>query len=174
MEAIRKLPSNNRLRLNRREQTVAIVFLAFGLLGAWLPTRITVATSDSLDHRIFFLRPVTARFETGDYLVFRHRDMTPVQQGLRQNHELMIKKVGCLPGDLLTTDAGRDFTCNGRILGKGLEADSKGRELPRFTFNGQVPEGKLFLVGIHPRSYDSRYFGFVDANEILHMALPLW
>lgn len=174
MEAIRKSPSNNRLRLNRREQTVAIVFLAFGLLGAWLPARITVATSDSLDHRIFFLRPVTARIETGDYLVFRHRDRSQVQQGLRQDHELMVKKVGCLPGDLLTTDAGRNFTCNGRILGKSLEADSKGRELPHFTFNAQVPEGKLFMVGTHPRSYDSRYFGFVDANEILHTALPLW
>ena len=174
MEAIRKSSSNNRLRLSRREQTVAIVFLAFGLLGAWLPTRITVATSDSLDHRIFFLRPVTARIETGDYLVFRHRDTTPVQQGLRQDHELTIKKVGCLPGDLLTTDAERNFTCNGRILGRGLKADSKGRELPQFTFNGQIPEGKLFVVGTHPRSYDSRYFGFVDANEILHKALPLW
>ena len=55
-----------------------------------------------------------------------------------------------------------------------LIADSQGRPLPRFTDNGPVPAGQLFLVGTHPRSYDSRYFGFVDAREILHQALPLW
>jgi len=153
---------------------VAIVFLAFGLLGAWLPERITVATSGSLDQRVFFLRPMTTRIETGDFLVFRHRDLSQVEHGLRPDQEQMVKKVGCLPGDLLTADAERNFTCNGRILGKALNADSKGRHLPQFVFNGQVPEGKLFMTGTHPRSYDSKYFGFVDANEILYKALPLW
>ena len=60
-------------RLNRREQAVAIVFLAFILAGAWLPGRVTVATSGSLDHRLFFLLPAPAKVELGDYLVFRHQ-----------------------------------------------------------------------------------------------------
>jgi type IV secretory pathway protease TraF len=135
-------------RLNRREQVVALVVLASCLLGAWLPGQITVATSASLDHRVFLLRPVPAQIETDDYLVFRHRDLAQVRQGLGANRERMIKRVGCRP--------------------------SQGRPLPRFIHNGPVPAGQLFLVGTHPRSYDSRYFGFVDAREILHQALPLW
>ena len=158
----------------RYERTVALVILASCLLGAWLPGQITVATSASLDHRVFLLRPVPKRIENGDYLVFRHRDLAQVRQGLNANRERMIKRVGCRPGEWLQVDAELRFSCNGRPLGQALATDSQGRPLPRFTHNGPVPAGQLFLVGTHPRSYDSRYFGFVDAREILHQALPLW
>ncbi len=161
-------------RLNRREQTVAIVFLAFILTGAWLPGHVTVATSGSLDHRVFFLLPAPAKVELDDYLVFRHQGLSQVQQGLRADHDQMIKKVGCLPGDQLTMDAANQFFCNGRPLGQALETDSKGRTLPRFSFNGPVPADKLFMIGSHSRSYDSKYYGFIDVHEISHQALPLW
>ena len=158
----------------RYERTVALVILASCLLGAWLPGQITVATSASLDHRVFLLRPVPARIETGDYLVFRHRDLAQLRQGLGASRERMIKRVGCRPGEWLHVDAEHRFTCNGRPLGQALATDSQGQSLPRFIHNGPVPTGQLFLVGTHHRSYDSRYFGFVDAHEILHQALPLW
>ena len=165
---------NRGWRLNRREQVMTLVVLASCLLGAWLPGQITVATSASLDHRVFLLRPVPAQIETGDYLVFRHRDLAQVRQGLGANRERMIKRVGCRPGEWLQRDAEHRFTCDGRPLGQALATDSLGQPLPRFTHNGPVPAGQLFLVGTHHRSYDSRYFGFVDAHEILHQALPLW
>jgi type IV secretory pathway protease TraF len=160
--------------VNRREQAVAIVFLAFILAGAWLPGRMTVATSGSLEHRVFFLLPAPAKVELGDYLVFRHQGLSQMQPGLRADHDQMIKKVGCLPGEQLTMDAANHFFCNGRSLGQALETDSKGRSLPIFSFNGPVPADKLFMVGTHPRSYDSKYYGFIDVHEISHQALPLW
>ena len=161
-------------RLNRREQVVALVVLASSLLGCWLPAHCAVATSASLDHRVFLLRPVPAQIETNDYLVFRHRDLAQVRKGLGKNRERMIKRVGCRPGEWLQRDAQHRFSCDGRPLGQALATDSLGQPLPRFTHNGPVPAGQLFLVGTHHRSYDSRYFGFVDAHEILHQALPLW
>lgn len=161
-------------RLSRREQTVTVVFLAFLLVGAWLPGRITVATSGSLEYRVFFLLPAPSKVELGDYLVFRRKDLSQVQSGLRADHDQMLKKASCLPGDQLTTDENHHFFCNGRPLGQALEADSKGHPLPRFSFTGPVPAKKLFMVGTHPRSYDSKYFGFIEAHEISHQALPLW
>ena len=161
-------------RLNRREQSVVIAFLAFILAGAWLPGRMTVATSGSLDHRVFFLLPAPAKIELGDYLVFRHQGLSQMQQGLRGDHDQMIKKVGCLPSDQLTINEANHFFCNGRSLGQALETDSKGRPLPIFSFNGPVPAYKLFMVATHPRSYDSKYYGFIDVHEISHQALPLW
>jgi conjugal transfer pilin signal peptidase TrbI len=160
--------------LSRREQAAAIVFLAFLLVGAWLPGRITVATSGSLDYRVFFLLPAPTKVELGDYLVFRRQDLSQVQSGLRAEHDQVLKKVGCLPGDQLLMDETHHFFCNGRLLGQAFEADSKGRPLPRFSFNGPVPADKLFMVGTHPRSFDSKYYGFIEAHEISHQALPLW
>ncbi len=166
---------NRGWRPNRHEQVVALVVLASRLLGALgCQGQITVATSGSLDHRVFLLRPVPAQIETNDYLVFRHRDLNQVRPGLGANRERMIKRVGCRPGEWLRVDAEHRFTCDGRPLGQALATDSQGRPLPRFIHNCPVPAGQLFLVGTHPRSYDSRYFGFVDAREILHQALPLW
>ena len=147
---------NRGWRLNRQEQVVALVVLASCLLGAWLPGQLTVATSGSLDHRVFLLRPVPAQIETNDYLVFRHHDLAQVRQGLGANRERMIKRVGCRPGEWLQVDAELRFSCDGRPLGQALATDSQGRPLPQFIHNGPVPAGQLFLVGTHPRSYDSR------------------
>ena len=111
-------------RLNGYERTVALVVLASFLLGAWLPGQLTVATSASLDHRVFLLRPVPAQIETNDYLVFRHRDLAQVRQGLGTNRERMIKRVGCRPGEWLQKDAQHRFACEGRPLGQALATDS--------------------------------------------------
>lgn len=166
----------NRLswRLSREEQSVTITLLACFLVGAWLPGHITVATSGSLDHRVFFLLPAPATFAPGDYLVFRHPGLSQIQPELRPGNDRMIKMVGCLPGNQLVTDNAHRFFCNGTLLGQALEADSTGRSLPQFSFNGAIPAGKLFMTGTHPRSYDSKYFGFIDTHAILYQALPLW
>ena len=161
-------------KLNSREKTMAIVMLAALLVGAWLPGRLIISTSPSLDHRIFFLTRTKDSITTDDYLVFRHKDTRFVHKGLDQENDRLVKKVGCCPGDMLSVDSKRTFYCGERELGTALETDSKGHSLPVFDFTGVVPENSYFMVGRNPRSFDSRYFGFVHADEILYKALPLW
>ncbi|EAL3751808.1 S26 family signal peptidase, partial [Campylobacter coli] len=36
----------------------------------------------------------------------------------------------------------------------------------QFIFNGVIPKDKFFVMGTHPRSFDSRYWGFVDRKDI--------
>jgi len=160
-------------KLSNREKTIALVILAALLVGAWLPARIIVSTSSSLQHRVFFLVPAN-RIRVGDYLVFRHRDRDFVKQGLNKDNDRLIKIVGCGPGQILTSDADRLFSCNKRKVGLALDKDSQGRPLPQFEFNGLVPDDNFFMIGSNPRSFDSRYFGFVHADDILYKALPLW
>lgn len=176
--------SNNRLqltttkrgifKLSSREKTLALAVLAALLLGAWLPERIIVSTSPSLGHRIFFLTKAKNKIKLGDYLVFKHKDTSFVKKGLEPENDRMVKKVGCLPGDILTTDAEGKYFCNQRLLGTALQTDSKGRTLPHFLFSGPVPESSYFMVGTNPRSFDSKYFGLIHADDILYKALPLW
>jgi len=162
-------------KLSSREKTIALVILAALLVGAWLPARIIVSTSHSLQHRVFFLVPVhIKKIKPGDYLVFSHDDTTFVNRGLNPENDRLIKRVGCSPGQYLTADTGRLFSCNKKELGKPLNKDSRGKTLPQFEFSGLVPEGNFFMIGSDPRSFDSRYFGFVHADDILYKALPLW
>ena len=160
--------------LNNREKTLAIVVLAALLAGAWLPGRLIISTSPSLEHRIFFLTKAKDSITTGDYLVFRHKDTRFVNKGLDQENDHLVKKVGCGPGEMLSVDTARIFYCGQRELGKALKVDSKGRSLPVFEFASSVPDNSYFMVGTNPRSFDSRYFGFVHADEILYKALPIW
>jgi len=175
--AMRSISANGDKRLFRRltgrEKAIALVVLAALLVGVWLPGRIIVATSASLDHRVFFLVP-TSTIKTGDYLVFHHYDSTFLPQGLNRDNDRLIKQVGCGPGETLTSDGERQFFCNGILFGKALEQDSKGQTLPRFRYSGTVPAGSFFMVGANPRSFDSKYFGFIHADDILYKALPLW
>lgn len=170
--------SNRYLRLgflNSKESALVLSGLAFLLIGLWLPQRISVSTSPSLNHRIFFLSSVSAtdRITTGDYLVFRHQDLLQREKGLNKENDRFIKMVGCRPGEKLATFAG-SFSCEGIFLGMALTKDGKGNVLPQFSFYGTLPPDKFFMIGQHPRSYDSRYFGFIDAHDILYKALPLW
>ena len=164
--------------LTRWEKTVAMVFLAAMLLGSFLPGRLIVALSDSLDHRLFFMTGFNPdKIENGDYLVFQE-DKEEVEKHakpmLNNRLDKLIKKVGCAPGEVLTRDAQGQFFCQGVFIGKALAADSQKRPLPGFQYSGIVPEKNFFMIGTNPRSYDSKYFGFVDAGKILHKALPLW
>ncbi len=161
-------------KLNNREKTLAIVILAALLIGAWLPERIIVSTSPSLHQRVFFLAKAGNKFKTGDYLVFHLRDTSFVRKGLDQGNDRLIKRVGCGPGEILTSDADKQYFCGQKFMGKALDTDSKGRLLPLFQFTGLVPESSYFVVGKNPRSFDSKYFGFVHADDILYKALPLW
>lgn len=164
-------------RLNKREQRVAIVLFAGLLAGLVLPQRIIVATSDSLNHRIFFKIPVdTARIKLGDYLLFHLQEgehQPFIRQGLKENN-VLIKAVGCIPGGFLTKDADGVFYCQQTRLGKALTKDSNGNLLPVFNFTGPIPKGSYFMIGTNPRSFDSRYFGLIHDDAFLSKALPIW
>ena len=151
----------------------AVLLVLIGLpVVLWLPPHLCVTTTDSLRSRVFLLRDCKPSEEIarGDYVRFERvhpwtEDRSPVS---------LLKQVGCGPGDSLRIYAFGDVTCNGDFLGWALAEDSEGNPLPRFAYNGVIPEGKLFVVGHHPRSWDSRYFGFVDVEEVRNRAYPLF
>jgi type IV secretory pathway protease TraF len=106
--------------------------------------------------------------------VFKHRDTSFVRKGIDQDNDRLLKKVGCSSGEMLLVNTKKTFFCGSKELGTALDVDIKGRSLPVFDFTGVVPDNSYFMVGTNPRSFDSRYFGFIHADEILYKALPIW
>ena len=164
-------------KLSKKEKIVALVVMATLMVGVTLPSRIIVATSDSLDHRVFFKVPVNPRtIEMGEYLLFElegeiHKPY--IRKGIKENN-LLIKKVGCGPGMDLSKDTDGTFFCNQVPIGKALVKDSQGLELPVFTFSGEIPRDSYYMMGANPRSFDSRYFGLIHGDAFISKALPLW
>ena len=162
-------------RLTKKEGIAAGITLCFLLLGLWLPQRLSLSVSPSLDHRLFFLLrlPGKDKIRTGDHIVFSHPDTEHIHQGLSDGKDLLIKKIGCSPGEILTA-GGNGIYCQGTFLGKSLPNDGLGRQLPQFAYIGLIPANKYFMIGRHERSFDSRYFGFIDADDFRYKAVPLW
>jgi len=80
--------------------------------------------------------------------------------------EMFIKYTKCLAGDKLEVK-GLKYFCNGKYFGMALTHDSKGKSIKHFVYNGIIPKGKVFMFAPHPKSYDSRYWGFLNKKEII-------
>ena len=167
IKAIKEKVKDWLLRIYHKLNTTgafALLFLA--CLLNFAVGHIKVSLTDSLDNRVFVYADIgvadKVNIANGDLLLFDTLKPHQTKGYVRE-----IKKVGCIEGQNLIVDTNFAYSCNGKPLGTGRSVDSMGRPLNRFTFNGPVPTGKLFMIGDSPRSYDSRYYGFVAKESII-------
>lgn len=159
-------------RREQRRVLFAVCLVLVGLPLVWeLERHLCVTWSNSLRSRLFYLRKPApddlGNLRRGDYVRFRRAYPWPAPT------DMLLKEVGCGPGDELTVTGEGDTFCNEKYLGRALATDSKGNPLSLFRYNGVIPEGSLFAVGHHPRTWDSRYFGFVRVEEVSEIAYPI-
>lgn len=157
---------------------ILAVLALIGIAGGLIPGRFCVTLTPSVKHRLFFLDRDLSRVKKGDYVLF-HLDAgklgdLPLPEGVREGETVRaVKRVACSQGEHLRV-VGRDYFCDGEPIGRAKELSLKGAPLSHFVHDGPVPQGKLFLAGEHPDSFDSRYFGFVDKEALAARALPIW
>jgi type IV secretory pathway protease TraF len=143
--------------MNRRLWVVMGVAVAMVALLQALP--LVFPMTDSVRYHV--LLRVGGDPVKGDYVnVALYHESIDKAQAVR-----LTKRVACVAGDQLRYERGGHW-CNGQYLGQVLRRDSYSVPLPQFIWNGPVPPGKVFLTGDHVRSFDSRYFGFVNAAAL--------
>ena len=84
------------------------------------------------------------------------------------------KIVVALPGDLVGIDD-RGVQVNGALLAETEPqlTDSGGRPLPRLSLDSApLAPGQVVVIGPHPRSFDSRYFGPISTSQIVAVVHP--
>ena len=126
-------------------------------------------TSASLPQKVFWLNELDKTPERGEFIVFYFKGSEYYPRDYR-----MIKQVVCLPGDMLEVDNRKRYYCNGVYIGTARDTDSKGKPVENFVWKGKIPEGNYFVMGVHPLSYDSRYWGFVEQKDIIGVAKPMF
>jgi conjugal transfer pilin signal peptidase TrbI len=165
-------PEEKKATLGRRRYLRRAGVLAVCLLGGpWFSNHLMFTQTESLRDRLYFVRSASA----GEHFTKHSFVLFPLSHPYFKNgkRELATKVVRCVPGEDLVVTESREYFCEGEFLGRAFEKDSKGTVLPWFRWNGSVPEGKLFVLGQHERSFDGRYFGFVDEAKVLGRAYPL-
>lgn len=85
----------------------------------------------------------------------------------------LLKQVGAVGGDQVCWDDAAMSVCNGQ--GRAVYPYAPGMDRgPHVNECVVVAAHALALVGTHPRSYDSRYFGLVARRRVEFRVRPLW
>ena len=145
------------------------------ILCLWTGKRIFYSLSPSLGYKLFWLTPVKSgqEIQPGDYVLFPAPKVYSQLAGINlPDSAKAMKRVKCKDGQTLTVQ-GRNFFCDNIFIGQAKEKTISGKPLTLFVFNGVIPDGKLFVMGNHRDSYDSRYMGFIDRNSVEAIGTPL-
>jgi len=148
--------------------TLGVVIFIFGILPR-LGITLAINASPSIDSKVFL---VIERIEPrcGELGAFYFN--VPNNPYWKEGTRFVKRFVGC-PNDLLEV-RGRGFYVNGKLVGTARTQDSHGVPVSQFAWNGKIPDGYYFVLGDNPRSYDSRYWGFVKKEWIAGRAYPLF
>ena len=147
-------------------------YLSLSYLGFIIPERISISPTDSVGAHVFLYKK---NFKQPD-LRKGSLVVVPLYTKLRPNCWpcLVVKYIKCDEGDLLEVKNHGEFFCNNVFLGSAKTHSKEGVPVKAFDYNGIIPKGKFFAMGNCIDSYDSRYVGFEDKNDIKAIALPIF
>jgi hypothetical protein len=149
---------------HRRSAGISIG-VALLLIMYFSPVHWAIAMHHSIKYNLVWWTTDADAWRDAEYVLLRWRGVDPQNQGITDGMTL-VKRIGCKPGSILSTRNAMVY-CDEVFLGIALRGVvSREREVKQFVFNGAVPEGKIFIIGDSADSYDSRYFGFVNTDQV--------
>lgn len=96
------------------------------------------------------------------------------QRGYLPSHIPLLKRVGAVAPQHVCIVAGQ-VRIDGVPMAAVLPADRLGRPLPSWPHCRPLADGELFLLSTtNPASFDSRYFGPIQASAVIGVAQPLY
>jgi len=142
--------------------SIAIPLFVLYVFG--IAPHLAINFSPSVSGYLFWIEKGNYNFTPGDYVLIR---FTPERRDPYIREGYLTKRIGCLPGQILERK-GLAFYCDGKLIAIAKTRSISGKPLHPFDWTkGKVPEGYYFVIGEHPYSWDSRYFGFVSEKEIV-------
>lgn len=152
---------------------IGFVLLAAPTLSRF-PVRFVYNHSDSAP-RGWYVVEAANRVRPGDLVVVRLRREAAVLAAERKylpKGVPLLKSVAAIaPQHVCSDETG--VRIDGELVASAMAADANGRPLAPWRGCRRLDGRELFLLSAHPRSFDSRYFGPVDAPQVLGRARPL-
>lgn len=169
-----------------KAMAIAAVPLLVGLaLSPWGQLFVRVDESWPY-HRLFWLERDAEPIERGDLVAYRLTDgladrIEPPEARSRdyvRRGMWYLKRVLGMPGDRVRVEPLPDgrarIWINGTPVGETVGRDRLGQVIETARLAPVIPAGYYYVGLAHPRSFDSRYLGYVPASLIEGRIVPLW
>jgi len=156
----------------------ALIALGFALLAAVAsgPKRLVLVWNRSPSVPIGLYLVLARPPHVGDYVVIR---LSGTMQALAERRNYigpntpLLKRVAASEGDRVCR-RGQGVLISGQQVAIALGADRAGKPMPVWQGCHQLQHGQAFVLGTQPESFDSRYFGPIDREQIAGAAIPLF
>jgi conjugative transfer signal peptidase TraF len=96
-----------------------------------------------------------------------------IARGYLGPRSTLLKTVVALQGDRVCRWGSAVWVSGNRIAAARV-ADARHRLLPAWRGCQVLGHGEVFVLGHASSSFDSRYFGSIDARWIIGVAVPIW
>lgn len=168
-----------KLRRRRLEKRIAAAALGVAIVlgSAVLPPapRLVWNASASAPIGLYSVSP-RALAEPGDTVIARvpepFRRLAATRRYLPMNVPL-VKRVAASAGDEVCA-LGQEIFVNGRWIAGRRIADGAGRPMPMWSGCVRLRGRQWFLLMDDPASFDGRYFGLTEGDDIIGKARLLW
>ncbi len=94
-------------------------------------------------------------------------------RGYLRQKAFLLKPVAAAVGDRICRFHSR-VLINGRLQAIAPARDNLGRWLPQWNGCQTLKSHEVFALSTAADSFDSRYFGALDAQQIIGTAMPIW
>lgn len=166
-------------RMNVPAPLLGITFGVIAILGAaWVKPHIQLVfnPTDSAPRGWYVVVPAI-HLHAGDYVVARLPSDTATlaaTRGYLPRFVPILKQIAAVPGQRVCVRDGIVYI-DGVAAARSLDRDAKERPLTAWAHCRDLVSDELFLLNLHNEaSFDSRYFGPVDASFLRGRATPLW
>lgn len=163
------------------------IIVLLGLLliasGMFWSSGFRINTTDSIPKGLY--RIVQKTPQKGDDVLFCPPNNPEFQEALRRGYisagfcqgelGMVMKKIAAASGDRITINANGVWV-NGKKWRDSTPYlyDEAGRSLPQIPFNNRLlTKDEYLLMGVHPASFDGRYFGIVKKNASFKTIKPI-
>lgn len=140
---------------------LVLILIGTYIIMYLLGYKILISNTQSLPYTVFLQTP-NKEFKTGNIITFKYQFKDYFHYSKGDN---FTKIIGCSQGERIFTIKD-EFYCNGAYLGTAIKQDGRGNIIEKVELNEIIPDGKFFMIGTNPKSYDSKYFGYVDIKDI--------
>ena len=151
----------------------ALIFLSVPLIIN-LPSKLIWNASNSVPRGLY--RVTNEALTHGKIAVVRlpfHIRKQVHELGVLPMNVLLLKPVAALQGDEICR-LGDVVLINKEAVSVALKHDQKGQKLPQWQGCFTIKRGEFFLLSDHQNSFDGRYFGTINRQNIEGVAKPLW